>query len=82
MANNPMKNPIVVKKMLETKKKRIENGTLIFKRGPDHWLWKGNRGFTNSLRVYLYPLWTKKVLIRDNFKCSICGSKKISKYII
>lgn len=74
--NNPMHNQECVEKMKRTFNSRIKAGKIQYKKGPEHHLWKGNRGFNNSLRVFLYPIWTKKVLERDNFQCTQCGKKQ------
>lgn len=73
---NPMHNKICKDKMITTLKQRIQSGQIVYKKGKDHHLWKGNRGFCDTLRVQLYPVWTKLCLERDNFTCMSCGSTK------
>lgn len=67
--NNPMFNKNTVNKVKRTRKTR----TYTYKRGPEHWLWKGNRPFSFTCRASLYPFWTKLILLRDNFTCVLCG---------
>lgn len=72
------KNPMCVQKykdkMVETFRTKIKNGLIVYKRGIDHHLWKGNRTFADSVRIQLYPLWTKLVLKRDGFSCTQCSA--------
>ncbi len=74
--DNPMHNKESVEKMKSTIARRIKDGQLIYKRGPTHHLWKGNRDFNNSCRRDLYPAWVFPILQRDNFRCTMCGSSK------
>ena len=74
--NNPMHDTQTVDAMKATIAANIESGDLVYKRGVDHHLWKGNRDFNNSCRRDLYPVWTFYVLERDEFKCTKCGSSK------
>lgn len=74
--SNPMKNPDIVNKMLSTVKRKVASGEIVYKKGKEHHLWKGNRGFCDTLRVQLYPVWTKQRMIRDNFTCQKCESKR------
>jgi hypothetical protein len=72
---NPMKNPKVAHKMSETSRKRRDAGIIIDKRGQDHWLWKGNRDFNNTVRAQLHKSWIIPVMRRDEFKCTKCCSR-------
>ena len=74
--NNPMKNIEVIKKVKETLKKRIESGETKYKKGKDHWLFKGNRKFGANCRTALYECWVLPIMIRDNFHCTKCNSNK------
>lgn len=69
--NNPMKRPEVVERARQT---RI-NRRYDYKHGPDHYLWRGNRSFGFVCRSRLYHTWSKFILQRDGFKCTLCGSK-------
>ena len=70
--NNPMFNVETAKRMSATVNSKIESGERVYKRGPEHHLWKGNRDFNNVCRCQLYQVWTKVILKRDNFKCTCC----------
>jgi len=65
--NNPMKNPKVAKKVGEILKKNHADGKYNLPKGPDHWLWKGKRGFFAFVRSRLYRSWTLEIFKRDNF---------------
>ncbi|MGL5690787.1 MAG: hypothetical protein ACRDD8_08200 [Bacteroidales bacterium] len=71
-ANNPMYNPIVASKVSATMKLKYANGDIIKRTGIDSPLYKGNRGFSNIVRLYLSD-WKKECLRQANYKCSICG---------
>ena len=73
--NNPMFNPKTVEKVKKTQKKLRQEGKIVFKNGPEHHLWRGNRDFNNSCRCRLYTLWVLKVMERDWFRCTKCGTK-------
>jgi len=68
--NNPMKDPVISKKVSEILKNREY---LI--RGSDHWLWKGNRDRCQTIRTRLYKPWIRPILERDNFTCSKCNKR-------
>lgn len=74
--NNPMFDHTSKSKMMSTFKRRVENGEIVYNHGPNHHLWKGNRQFSDLCRQLLYPIWTRKILDRDNYCCTICTSKK------
>lgn len=74
--HNPMFDPDVKKKSMQTKKDRLANGEIVYKRGQEHHLWRGNRDFNNSCRSNLYTVWVKEVLRRDKFTCQVCGSEE------
>lgn len=73
---NPMFNPSYKEKAIKTFKNKVKNGEIKYKKGKDHHLWKGNRGFCDTLRVQLFPVWSKKCLERDNFTCQHCFCKR------
>lgn len=73
--NNPMFNAETRKKVASTFKRKILTGELTFKRGSEHHLWKGHRGFNLTCRSRLYPIWIRPILTRDNFTCTMCGKK-------
>lgn len=74
--NNPIHKPGVFEKRQSTYKARRTAKEITYKRGPEHHLWRGNIDFNNSCRRDLYNQWTFPVMERDNFKCTLCGSKK------
>ena len=74
--NNPVFNPSVREKIRTTIKERIASGELVYNRGPTHHLWRGNRDFVNACRRDLYPVWTFKILERDKFQCTSCGTSE------
>ena len=74
--NNPMYNKDIRAKASKTIKKKIKEGEIIYKRGKEHPLYKGNRGFYADCRSMLYKEWVIKILTRDKFKCTICKKQK------
>jgi 5-methylcytosine-specific restriction endonuclease McrA len=74
--SNPMFNSNSVLSMKNTTKERRKSGKIKDKRGKEHWLWKGNRDFNNTVRVQLHAAWIVPVMERDEFKCAICKSTK------
>ena len=74
--DNPRFNPESSRKSSETFKERVKSGQIVFKHGPEHHLWKGNRSFSDTVRTQLYTAWTYKCLERDNFTCTKCTSKR------
>lgn len=74
--NNPMFDKECVKRKDKTFNAKVKSGEIKYKKGKDHHLWKGNRSFSDTLRVQLYPVWTKKCLERDNFQCTNCNSNQ------
>lgn len=70
--DNPMFNKKTREKASKTLNEKIASGEIIYPRGVDHHLWKGNRDFNNTCRCQLYPIWTKKILERDNYTCVYC----------
>ena len=71
---NPMHDYEIKARRRDTYISRRTLGLIVYKKGPDHHLWKGNLDFNNSCRRSLYPVWTKPILIRDGFKCTRCES--------
>ncbi len=74
--NNPAHMPGVRDKIRKTIKKKIESGELVYKRGPEHHLWKGTGDFSKLCRSNLRTIWVQPILERDNFKCLVCGNTK------
>jgi len=74
--NNPMKNSETAAKVSVTIRENYASGKIKKITGNEHWLWKGNRDKNQVIRALLYPVWTKPILIRDGFKCVMCGEKK------
>lgn len=72
--NNPMQNVLSKEKMKKTLQEHIQDGTVQYKKGVDHHLFKGNRKFNLEVRSKLYPIWIYPILQRDQFKCTQCGS--------
>lgn len=73
--NNPMKRQEVKEKVANTRKERAKSGEIVYKRGPEHHLWKGGSKYKQRFRSYLYPFWTKLILERENFTCEKCGAR-------
>lgn len=72
---NPMKNSEVVKKVIDTRKRKIESGEIKYKRGKDNHLWKGNRENYSYIRSNLTN-WKKQLFKDSNWKCTMCSSNK------
>jgi hypothetical protein len=70
--NNPMYIKEYREKSSSNFKKRVKEGKIIYKKGHNHHLWKGNRNFNDSCRTQLYKPWIFKILKRDNFTCTYC----------
>lgn len=81
-ASNRMKekNPMFDKKTRDRATKvfndKIKSGDIVYKKGPEHHLWKGNRWLNDDCRNQLYPVWTRPILERDGFKCCKCQSER------
>ena len=73
--DNPMFKPGILSKVRNTIIDKIQNGTILYKRGKDHHLWKGNRDNNHIIRTSLNE-WKKKILKESQYKCQICGSNK------
>jgi hypothetical protein len=73
--SNPMKRSEIAEKVSNTILRKIKSGEITYPRGKDHYLYKGTRIFGQSCRLELYHIWTKYILERDNFRCTLCGSK-------
>lgn len=71
---NPMQNKETKEKMVQTFKERVKSGEIVYKHGPDHHLWKGNRTFADTVRCQLYRPWIYECMKRDNFTCQKCGN--------
>lgn len=71
---NPMTNSEYKEKMVTTFKNKVQSGEIVYKHGPEHHLWKGNRTFADTVRCQLYKFWTYECLKRDNFTCQKCNS--------
>ena len=70
--NNPMFNSDTINKMKETIQKHIADGTITYKHGSEHWLWKGNRELNGYVRVGLRK-WVKHMFENAHFTCQHCG---------
>lgn len=70
--HNPMSNLEIRERMATTFKEKVQSGEIVYKKGPEHHLWKGNRTFSATTRSLLYPVWTYKILESDNFTCRVC----------
>jgi hypothetical protein len=68
--NNPMKCPLVAAKMSRSLKETYNKGLINYNKTIS-----GSRGFNFDCRSRLYKPFILKILTRDNFKCSNCGSK-------
>ena len=77
---NPMFRKETREKMSETLKEKIANGEIIYKKGKEHPLWKGNRNFNKSVRVELRK-WVKEKFFESNFTCQICGKTKTELHV-
>ena len=75
-SNNPMYDPETRKKVSSTFVEKIKKGEIEYPSGKNHYLFKGTRQFGMDVRSHLYTKWTKPILIRDNFRCTKCGSQK------
>lgn len=53
--NNPMYNLKSLEKRTRTVKHKIATGEIIYKRGSQHHLYKGNRPFSFMVRSAIYP---------------------------
>ena len=73
--NNPMKDRSISSKVSDTIKSKIKSGDIIYNKGKDHHLWKGNRDNNHFIRSRLTD-WIKYNLKNANFKYSICESTK------
>lgn len=72
--NNPMKQKNVVEKVKTTLKEKINRNELKYKKGEEHYLYKGNRTFGLECRSKLYKTWIFPILERDCFSCVLCKS--------
>ena len=72
--NNPMYNKESVEKMKQTLKTHILDGTIKYKYGKDHWLWKGNRNLNKAVRIGLRS-WVKSMFEKANYTCQYCGKQ-------
>jgi hypothetical protein len=70
---NPMRRPEVREKVRATLKERYKTTPCI--KGKDHWLWKGNRIPSQTIRTRLYKVWVLPILELDGFMCAFCRTK-------
>lgn len=70
--NNPMKRREVVEKVKKTKNEKIKNGDIIYKKGVEHPLWRGNRTLNKNIRTNLRK-WVRSKFESCNFTCQECG---------
>ena len=78
--NNPMKRKEVVDKVKETYKRKIQSGEMVYKRGHDHHLYKGNKTFNLDCRKWLKG-WIEQNLRRDNYTCTRCQKNKCALHV-
>lgn len=80
MASERMRqfNPMFLKEVRDkVKTTNIARGNFLKrKRGPTHHLWKGTSPRAGLIRTRLYVAWTRPILMRDGFRCVLCGSNK------
>lgn len=69
--DNPMFNKETRKKASKTIKERIESGEIVYKKGKEHHLYKGNRNFNRQVRIDLRS-WTREKLEDEDFTCEKC----------
>ena len=74
-SHNPMFDANCKQRMSKTFRQHISQGLVVYKRGPEHHLWKGNRRFNALCRQLLYPVWTKEILKQSNYTCAECGRR-------
>jgi hypothetical protein len=72
--NNPVFDPTINAKVRTTYKQRVKDGIIVFRKGKDHWLWKGNRNRCQVIRSRLYRPWIRPIMERDGFSCTRCGN--------
>lgn len=63
-------------KNFSLKLSQVQTGKVNLKNRNNNLQNKSARYFRKLFRMFLYVHWTKKILIRDNFSCQICGKKK------
>jgi len=73
--SNPMKCPEVRDKVAQLLKTKYKTGEIKCPSGPEHWLWKGNRERSQTIRSRLYPTWIRPILERDDFTCCRCKKR-------
>lgn len=70
--HNPMFNPETRAKVSATFKRKIASGEIVYKKGPEHHLWKGNRTFNKAVRIELRN-WVKQKFEEVSYTCQRCG---------
>lgn len=78
--HNPMYNEKTKRKARETLQNKIASGELIYKRGSEHHLWKGNRPLTKHIRINLRK-WVRKCFEDAHFTCQINGERKCELHV-
>lgn len=68
---NPMFSLVTRAKVSDTFKEKISNGEIVYKKGPEHHLWKGNRTFNKAVRIELRN-WVKQKFEEVNYTCQRC----------
>ncbi len=74
--SNPMKDEETAKKVGCTLQEKRLRGEIEYKKGSEHYLYKGNGIIRTVCKSRLYNTWIKPILERDNFKCTRCGNTK------
>lgn len=70
--HNPMFDPETKAKVSKTLKEKILSGEIVYAKGPEHHLWKGNRNFNKAVRIELRK-WVKEQMEKVHYICQKCG---------
>lgn len=75
--NNPMFNEETKLKFSNTIKEKIKSGEIVYKKGIENPLYKGNRNFNKQVRIELRQ-WVKEMMEKEEFTCKNCGKTNCS----
>lgn len=78
--HNPMYDENIRKQVSETLKEKIANGEIVYKRGSEHPLWKGNRPLTKHVRINLRK-WVRMKFEEAHFICQVNGERKCELHV-
>lgn len=78
--HNPMFDPETRAKVSKTLKEKILSGEIIYAKGPEHHLWKGNRNFNKAVRIELRK-WVKEQMEKVHYICQKCGKTRTELYV-